>query len=452
MEITQNNFSSHEDEEKQAWKEIPQINHDLIAPLQSVNWKYLTLVGLLSLLVLAGAVAWTYQIKTGIGQTHLHNPIFWGIYIASFVYWIGVSHSGTFISGVLRLSHAEWRRPITRISELMTLFSIIVAALFIFVHLGRVWRFYYLIPYPNQRQIWPDFRSPLMWDATAIFTYAVSSTIYLYLPLIPDFALARDRVKGWRRPLYAILSLGWRGSQVEWRWLAMAVRIISILIVLVMVSVHSIVGFDFAVALVPSWHSTVMAPYFVIGAVHSGVAMVAVGLYLIRRYYHLENYIRPEHFDKVGKIMITITLSWGYLYFVDRLVTWYGRIPDEMNVIDALFYSEYALIHWFMVFCNFIYPIIFLTIPAYRTWPLGMMIVGLIINIGMYIERILIIVPGLGHPRLHYAWTSYFPSWVELMILTGSFAFFALMYILAVKFVPVISIWEEKEGRIYGRK
>src|SRR5579863_5143696 len=453
MEARKEYFSSSRlDGENETWKQIPQINNDLLAPLHQFSGKYWALIAFLSLVVAAGAAAWIYQIETGIGQTHLHLPIYWGIYIASFVYWIGVSHSGTFISGVLRLSHAEWRRPITRISELMTLFSIVVAALFIFIHLGRVWRFYYLIPYPNQREIWPNFRSPLMWDATAIFTYAVSSTIYLYLPLIPDFALARDRMSGWRRPLYGLLSVGWSGTQIQWRWLLMAVRIVSILIVLVMVSVHSIVGFDFAVALVPGWHSTVMAPYFVVGAVHSGVAMVAVGLYLARRYNRLDRYIGLEHFDKLGKIMIAITLSWGYLYFVDRLVTWYGKTPEEMEVIDSLFYGQYASVQWFMVFCNFIYPIVALRVPSYRTWPLGMMLVGLIINIGMYLERIMIIVPGLGHPRLHYAWTRYFPSWVELTILSASFAFFALIYLLAAKFVPLISIWEEKEGRIHGAK
>ncbi|WDT79265.1 MAG: polysulfide reductase NrfD [Candidatus Manganitrophus sp.] len=246
--------------ERAHWELIQKANSDLLAPMLRTGPAYYLIVAILALLVVAGAGAWTYQIQTGIGQSGLHSPIFWGIYIASFVFWVGVSHSGTFISGVLRISNAEWRRPITRIAELMTLFSVIVAALFIFVHLGRVWRFYYLIPYPNQRGIWPNFRSPLMWDAAAIFTYATSSLIYLYIPLIPDFALMRDRVTGWRRPFYRALSLGWRGTQTEWRWLGMAIRIITILIVMVMISVHSIVGFDFAVSLVPGWHSTIIPP------------------------------------------------------------------------------------------------------------------------------------------------------------------------------------------------
>ena len=276
MEAKKEFFPSHQKRvgEKEHWEQVQKINQDLLRPLTQTRWPYFLVLALLFALAFAAGVAWDYQLETGIGQTGLHPPIFWGIYIASFVFWVGVSHSGTFISGALRLSKAEWRRPITRIAELMTLFSIIVAALFIFIHLGRAWRFYYLIPYPNQRQIWPNFRSPLMWDATAIFTYATSSLIYLYLPLIPDFALMRDRVTGWRRIFYRVLSLGWRGTQTEWRWLGMAIRIITILIVLVMVSVHSIVGLDFAVALVPGWHSSIIPPYFVIGAIQIGRAHV----------------------------------------------------------------------------------------------------------------------------------------------------------------------------------
>lgn len=438
--------------EKERWSQARKINHDLLQPMMKTGRGYYLVVGFLFLIVVAAGAAWTYQIETGIGQTDLHPPIFWGVYISSFVFWVGVSHSGTFISGALRLSKAEWRRPVTRIAELMTLFSIIVASLFIFVHLGRVWRFYYLIPYPNQRELWPNFRSPLMWDATAIFTYATSSAIYLYLPLIPDFALMRDRVKGWRRPIYVVLSLGWRGTQTEWRWLGMAIRIITILIVLVMVSVHSIVGLDFAVALVPGWHSTIIPPYFVVGAIHSGVATVATGLYLIRKFYRLHDYIRLEHFDKLGKLMLVITLAWGYFYFIDRIVTWYGNLPEEMAVIDAVMYGPYAFAQWLMVVVNFVIPLILLSFPTFRRWPLGLMVLSLLINVGMYIERILIIVPSLARPRLTYAWSSYFPTLVELTILAGSLALFMLLYMLAIKVVPMISIWEEKEGVLHGKR
>jgi len=431
---------------------FPRINRDLVAPLLTTGRPYFLLVGLLACIVAVGAGAWIYQIETGIGQTNLHPPIFWGIYIASFVYWIGVSHSGTFISGALRIAGAEWRRPITRIAELMTLITIIVASIFIFVHLGRSWRWYYLLPYPNQRTIWPDFRSPLLWDATAIFTYAISSTIYLYLPLIPDFALMRDRIGGWRQPLYRFLAIGWQGSQRQWRALKMAIRIITPLIFMIAVSVHSIVGFDFAMALVPMWHSSVFAPYFVAGAVHSGLAMVVVGMYFLRRAYRLEDYVRPAHFDKVGKLMVAVTLTWGYLYFCDKMTAWYGMIPAEMVPLMSQMTGPYALPQWIMVSCNFIIPMLTLTQPAFRRWPIGMMVVGILINIGMYIERVLIIVPPLAQPRLSYNWSSYFSSGVDFTIELCLLALGVLLYALLAKFVPVISIGEEKEGRHYDRQ
>lgn len=430
------------------WNDMPVINRDLLAPMQGASPAYLLLVVVLASIVAVGAGAWVYQIETGIGQTNLHPPIFWSAYIASFVYWIGVSHSGTFISGVLRLTKAQWRRPVTRIAELMTIISVTIAMLCVFYHLGRVWRWYYLIPYPNQRGIWPDFRSPLMWDATAVFTYATSSAIYLYLPLIPDLALARDRIEGWRKRLYAVLCLGWKGTQREWEMLNTAIRIITPLIVMVMISVHSIVGWDFGMSLVPGWHSSIIAPYFVIGAVHSGLGMVVIGLYFVRRTYRLDGYIRPEHFDKMGKLLIVTTLSLAYLYFADQLTVWYGKIPDDMAVLRSMVSGAYARPFWVMLVLVYLIPLSTLTIPSFRRWPPGMMLVGIGINLGMYIERMLILVPPLAQPRLSYNWSSYFPSWGELTILCASVALAILLYVLAVKFVPIISIWEEKEGRM----
>jgi len=433
-----------------AWNEMPAINRDLLAPLSEVSGRYVALVVVLAAIVAVGAGVWFYQIESGIGQTNMHPPVFWSAYIASFVYWIGVSHSGTFISGVLRLTKAEWRRPVTRIAELMTIISVMIAGLCVFFHLGRVWRWYYLLPYPNQREIWPDFRSPLMWDATAVFTYATASTIYLYLPLIPDFALIRDRVGGWRQRLYAILCLGWKGSQQEWETLNTAIRIITPLIVMVMVSVHSIVGWDFGMSLVPGWHTSIIAPYFVVGAVHSGLGMVAIGLYVVRRTYRLENYIRPEHFDKLGKLLVVTTLTLAYLYFADQLTVWYGKMPDEMAILHSLVTGPYAVPFWTMIVLIYVCPIVLLTLPSFRTWPAGMLFMGIGINIGMYVERALIIVPPLTHPRLTYQWSEYFPAWSELIILTGALALAVLLYVLLAKFVPLISIWEEKEGRLHA--
>jgi molybdopterin-containing oxidoreductase family membrane subunit len=434
------------------WREMPAINRDLLAPLEGASRGYVVLVAALAAVVAAGAGAWIYQIETGIGRTNMHPPVFWSSYIASFVFWIGVSHSGTFISGVLRLSKAEWRRPVTRIAELMTIISVLIATLFVFYHLGRSWRWYYLIPYPNQREIWPDFRSPLMWDATAVFTYATASTIYLYLPLIPDLAIARDRIGGWRKPLYHFLSLGWRGTQRQWQALNTAIRIITPLIVMVMVSVHSIVGWDFGMSIVPGWHTSIIAPYFVVGAVHSGLGMVVIGLYVIRRIYRLDSYIRLEHFDKMGKLLVVTTLTLAYLYFAEQLTVWYARIPDHIAVQQAMMTGGYAIPHWTMIALIYVVPLATFTIPSFRRWPVGMMLVGIGINVGMYVERMLILVPPLAHPRLTFNWTDYIPSWVEMTMMAGSLAMAILLYVLAVKFVPVISIWEEKEGRLHGQR
>jgi Ni/Fe-hydrogenase subunit HybB-like protein len=434
------------------WSDMPAVNRDLLAPLQGASAGYLLLVSVLAVIAATGAGAWVYQIQAGIGRTNLHPPVFWGAYIASFVYWIGVSHSGTFISGVLRLTKAQWRRPVTRIAELMTIISVTIAMLFVFYHLGRVWRWYYLIPYPNQREIWPNFRSPLMWDAIAVFTYSTSSAIYLYLPLIPDFALARDRIGGWRKRLYAMLCLGWKGTQKEWETLNTAIRIITPLIVMVRISVHSIVGWDFGMALVPGWHSTIIAPYFVIGAVHSGLGMVVIGLYFVRRTYRLEAYIGPEHFDKMGKLLIVTTLSLAYLYFAEQLTVWYGQIPDHVAILHAIVAGVYAAPFWTMLVLIYVIPLCTVTMPAFRRWPLGMMLVGIGINLGMYIERMLILVPPLARPRLTYNWSSYFPSWGELTMLLGLLALAIFLYLLAIKFVPIISIWEEKEGRLRARE
>ncbi|MCA9421946.1 MAG: polysulfide reductase NrfD [Nitrospira sp.] len=434
------------------WEEIPVINRNLLSPLQTTTWRYFLWVGVLGCFVAAGAGAWTYQIQTGIGQTDLHPPIFWGSYIGSFVFWIGVSHSGTFISGVLRLTNAEWRRPVTRMAELMTIVALIVTALFVFYHLGRVWRFYYLIPYPNQRELWPNFRSPLMWDATAIFTYATASTIYIYLPLIPDFALMRDRIQGWRKPIYRWLAVGWHGSQAQWQTLETAIRIITPLIVMVMISVHSIVGWDFGVSLVPGWHSTIFAPYFVVGAVHSGLGMAVAGLYILRQTYRLDGYIQEKHFEKLAQLLMVTTLVLAYLYFAEQLTVWYGNVPDHMAVQNSLLTGMYAVPFWVMVGCIYLLPLLTLVWPRFRRWPFGLMVIGLIINVGMYIERMLIIVPFLGHPRLSFQWSEYFPSLIEFTIMIGTLAFALLLYSLALKFVPAISIWEEKAGRIHEYK
>lgn len=435
---------------REPWSQIPQINHDLLMPLKQTGRSYRLLVVVLALATVAGAAGWVYQIETGIGQTNLHKPIFWGVYIGSFLYWIGVSHSGTLISTLLRLSGVEWRRPLTRTAELMAVTAVLVSVLFIVVHLGRPWRFYYLIPYPNHRMIWPNFRSPLMWDAGALLVAGLVSLIYVYLPLIPDFALMRDRIGGWRRHLYRALSLGWRSTQTQWRVLSRTLQIITPLLIMVMVVVHSIVGWDLAVAMVPRWHSTIMGPYFVVGALHSGLGILVIALFLLRRIDHLEPYISPEHFDNMGKWLLATTLLWAYMHFAETLVVWYGSPPDRRLVLQLYLSGPYAVPYWTSLVLAFGVPLLALGLPSVRRRPSALALVSLSINVGIYIERLLIVIPSLGHPRLPYMWSTYLPSWVEIGILGGALALFLLGYLLVIKLVPVISVWEEKEDRIYG--
>ncbi|MFQ5577982.1 MAG: NrfD/PsrC family molybdoenzyme membrane anchor subunit, partial [Anaerolineae bacterium] len=228
-------------------------------------WTLVTITGLGILIGLVGA--WGYQIVKGMGVAGIRRPVFWGLYITNFVFWIGISHSGTFVSAILRVFKAEFRRPITRASEMMTSFALVVAGMYPLIHLGRTWRFYWMVPYPNQRQLWPNFHSPLVWDMMAIFTYLIGSTLYLYLPLIPDMAMARDRSTGWRHKLYRLLALGWRGTEAEWHHLRMAIGIFAFAIIPVMFSVHTIVSWDFGMTMTAGWHSTIYGPYFVTGAI-----------------------------------------------------------------------------------------------------------------------------------------------------------------------------------------
>src|SRR6516165_5688761 len=248
----------------------------------------------------SGLIAWGYQIRQGLGVTGLERPVFWGVYIVNFVFWIGISHAGTLISAILRLTNATWRKPVTRAAEAITVFALMIGGMFPIIHLGRAWLFYWLLPYPNSRLLWPNFRSPLLWDLTAIVTYLTGSAIYLYLPLIPDVAQLAEHNTPWRRKFYRGLSLGWTGSDREWHALERAMKLMACLILAVAVSVHTVVAWDFAMALAPMWHSTIFGPYFVAGAIFSGIAALLIVLSLLRKVLHLEAYLTPHHFQNLA--------------------------------------------------------------------------------------------------------------------------------------------------------
>src|SRR6267142_5841123 len=282
------------------------ISDDLLRPLLETSWRFWLLVIFLGSIVATGLGTWAYQMYRGFGMTGINMPIYWAFYITTFVFWIGISHAGTLISAILRLVDAGWRRPVTRCAEVITAFALMIGAMFPIIHLGRPWLFFWLMPYPNQRMIWPNFRSPLVWDFFAINTYLTGSLLFLALPMIPDFALVRDRTTGWRHRIYGLLALGWQGTPKQWHRLESAMQIMAIAIIPVAVSVHTIVSFDFSMAPVPMWHSTIFGPYFVAGAIFSGIAALILAMAALRRVFHLEAYLRPVHFNNLGLLLLTM--------------------------------------------------------------------------------------------------------------------------------------------------
>jgi molybdopterin-containing oxidoreductase family membrane subunit len=421
------------------------MSDDLLRPLLQTSWRFYLLVAFLGSIVLMGLVTWFYQMWMGFGMTGINMPIYWAFYITNFVFWIGISHAGTLISAILRLVNAGWRRPVTRCAEVITAFALMIGAMFPIIHLGRPWLFFWLVPYPSNRQIWPNFRSPLVWDFFAISTYLTGSVLFLALPMIPDFALVRDRTTGIRHRIYSVLSLGWQGTPKQWHRLESAMSIMAIAIIPVAVSVHTIVSFDFSMAPVPMWHSTMFGPYFVAGAIFSGIAGLIVAMAALRKFLHLEEYLHPIHFQNLGKLLLMMSLLWAYFVFAERLTVWYGNESAEVQVLNVTQKGSFAPLYWTMVVCNFIVPFVILSQKRLRTIA-GCVVASFGVLIGMWLERFLIVVPSLGHKYLPYTWGQYRPRPVEIMITISTFAAMTLLYTLFSKFVPIISIWELKVG------
>jgi len=421
------------------------LTEDLLRPMQQTSWRFWALVLFLGAIVAAGVGTWFYQMYMGFGLTGINNPVYWAFYITNFVFWIGISHAGTLISAILRLVNAGWRRPVTRCAEVITVFALMIGAMFPIIHLGRPWLFFWLIPYPNSRMIWPNFRSPLVWDFFAITTYLTGSVLFLLLPMIPDFALVRDRTTGWRHWVYGKLALGWQGTTKQWHRLESAMQIMAIAILPVAVSVHTIVSFDFSMAPVPMWHSTMFGPYFVAGAIFSGIAGLIIAMAALRKLLHLEDYLHPVHFQNLGKLLLMMSLLWAYFVFAERLTVWYGNEPGEMEVFWVTQRGSFAPLYWTMVVCNFVIPFSILSLKKLRTIS-GCVVASSGVLVGMWLERFLIVVPSLSHKYLPYAWGHYRPRPVEIMITVSTFAAMTLLYTLFAKLVPIISVWELKVG------
>jgi Ni/Fe-hydrogenase subunit HybB-like protein len=426
-----------------ATKTPEQITDDLLRPLEGASARYWAWLAFFGGIVVAALCAFGWQVYAGIGVAGIRRPVFWGFYITNFVFWIGLSHAGTLISAILRLANATWRRPVTRCAEVITVFALTIGATFPIIHLGRPWLAFWLFPYPSERGIWPNIRSPLLWDFFAINTYLLGSVTFLLLPMIPDLALIRDRATGLRQKIYAVAAVGWRGTPKQWHRLESAMQIMAVAVIPVAVSVHSIVSWDFAMAPVPAWHSTIFAPYFVCGAIFSGIAALIIAMALLRKFLHLEEYLLRVHFENLGKLLLVMSLLWFYFVFAERLTVWYGNDPSEMTVFWVTQTGSFSPLFWLMVVCNFVIPFPILAIKKLRTIA-GCVVASIGVVIGMWLERFLIIVPSLSHKYLPYSFGTYRPTWVEITITVGTFAAMAMLYMVFAKTVPIISIWELK--------
>ncbi len=413
----------------------------LLRPILRGSPKLYVLVAIM--LALVANMMWAYwvQLKQGLGTTGMNHPVSWGFYIINFVFFIGISHAGTLISAILRLSHAEWRRPITRMAEVITAIVLLIGGVHPIIDLGRPDRL--LNIFSSGR-----LQSPLLWDVTSISAYFMASTVYLFLPLIPDIAILRDR-GGRLNWLYGILSWGYHGTPGQKRVLEKAMTVMMVIVIPIAVSVHTVISYIFAMTIQPGWHSTIFGPYFVCGAIFSGIAALLIVMIAFRSAFHLHDYLKPIHFSYLGKLLLIMSLLWFYFTFSEYLTAVYGNEPQELRVVMYKFTGTYAPFFWGMVVLNFFIPVAFLSSPRRRTIP-AVLFTSICVVIGMWLERLIIVVPSLANPRLPYRTGIYIPTYTEWSLFAGATALFVLGFILFAKLFPLISVWEMQEGRGEG--
>jgi Ni/Fe-hydrogenase subunit HybB-like protein len=394
------------------------------------------------LLMMLGMIA--YLVWEGIGIWGVNIPVGWGWAIVNFVFWVGIGHAGTLISAILFLFRQKWRTSINRFAEAMTLFAVICALIFPGVHIGRIWVFYWMIPLPNQMQMWPNFRSPLLWDIFAVGTYFTVSLLFWYTGLIPDLASLRDRAKKKIRKIFlGIFSLGWRGGNRQWQHYEIAYLLLAGLSTPLVLSVHSVVSTDFATSVIPGWHTTIFPPYFVAGAIYSGFAMVATLAIITRKIYGLEDFITIGHLEKMNKIMLVTGMMVGYSYGCEYFIAWYSGNEYERFAFINRAFGPYAWAYWTMISCNVLVPQIFWSKKLRTNIPV-MFIASILINVGMWFERFVIVVSSLHRDFLPSSWDYYKPTIFDIGLFVGSFGLFFTLFLIFLRFVPIIAISEVK--------
>jgi Ni/Fe-hydrogenase subunit HybB-like protein len=405
-------------------------------------WLGLFMFGLGLLTVLAGVV--TYLLVRGVGIWGIDIPVAWAFAITSFVWWIGIGHAGTLISAILLLLHQKWRTSINRVAEAMTIFAVMCAGLFPLIHMGRPWFFYWLLPYPNTMDLWPQFRSALVWDVFAVSTYFTVSLLFWYMGMIPDLATLRDRATTRRgQVIYGLLCLGWCGSARHWHRFEMAYLLLGGLATPLVVSVHSVVSSDFAITVLPGWHETVFPPYFVAGAIFSGFAMVLVLAILLRYSYGLEAFITTEHLEVMGKVLLATCFCTSYGYMSEQFMAWYGNeTAESYTYLNRLIgFGQYALITWTIVLCNVVAPQI-LWFKAMRRNQAVLFIVSVFVLLGMWFERYMIICTSLHRDFLPSSWGMFQPTIWDFLTFFSSMGLFLVCFLLFIRLLPMISISE----------
>ncbi len=394
-------------------------------------------------LIFNGAV--TYLLWKGVGIWGINIPIAWGFAIVNFVWWIGIGHAGTLISASLRLLHQKWRNSINRFAEAMTLFAVICAGIFPVIHTGRPWLAYWLLPYPNTMTIWPQFRSPLIWDVFAVSTYLTVSLLFWYVGLVPDLATLRDRAHSmFGRVVYGIACLGWRGSARHWARYEMAYLLLGGLATPLVLSVHTVVSFDFAIAIVPGWHSTIFPPYFVAGAIYSGFAMVLTLAIPIRAAYGLQDFITERHLDNMAKVMLATGLIVAYSYVIEAFMSWYSANPYERYMYYNRAFGPYAPGFWALVATNLAIPQLLWFRRVRLNTPL-LFVIALVVNTGMWLERFVIVVTSLHRDFTPSAWGMYYPTIWDWMTFLGTMGIFVWLMFIFIRVLPMISIFEMRQ-------
>ena len=424
--------------------ELARIEERVHAAQRRGGKPYWALLGGAVAATAVGIYSWSRIIRFGMGETGLNRPVGWGVLITDFVFWVGIAHSGTLISAILFLFRARFRTAVYRVAEAMTVFAVMTAGLFPIIHLGRPWYGFWILPYPNQRSLWINFRSPLVWDTFAISTYLVVSSLFLVSGMIPDAAALRDASSGLRRRFYGLFALGWRGTDEEWRHHSRAYLFFAAFATPLVISVHSVVSWDFAVSVVPGWHSTLFPPYFVAGAILSGVAMVLTLLVPLRRALRIEELVTRKHLDLLSRLVLLTSLIVSFSYALEFvLAAWRGPKVELETLLDRPL-GHYAPFFWTMVVCNCLAPLSLFS-ARMRGSPLALFFLGIVVNVGMWLERFNIVVTSLSHNRIPFDWGTYSPSLVEIGITVGSFGWFFTWFLVFLKLLPAVSIAELKE-------